>query len=56
LTTLFGYQLLYIELMRVNGKAFQLHAVYKTLVRIHIRYCKSCALRLNVQWNRRFIW
>jgi len=25
-------------------------------VKIHIRYCKSRALRLNVQWNRRFVW
>ena len=23
-------------------------------VRIHMRYCKSCMLHLNVQWNRRF--
>ena len=24
--------------------------------RICVRYCKSCALHLNVQWNRRFVW
>jgi len=25
-------------------------------VKTHIRYCKSRVLRLNVQWNRRFVW
>ena len=53
------------ECMGVNGEALQLHAVYKkpyfllqvtresvsvlSHVRIRIRYCKSHALRLNVQ-------
>ena len=59
------------ECMGVYGELLQLCTVYKNLyfvlqvtqesinttshVAIRIRYYKSCGLRLNVEWNQRFI-
>ena len=59
-----------MQSMGVNGEALQLHEVSKKVYFVpenpYYQYCKSCenpyqvlqvtCVRLNVQWNRSFIW